>query len=217
MAKSLKPRVLAARLAAAQRLVRLGQELERDREEIRHTAAELKVTNRRLQEVALTDMLTGFPNRRYAIERIEQEWAAAQRSHRPLAAMVIDVDEFKQINDAYGHDVGDAVLRQVAAALKSGVRVQDVVCRFGGDEFLVICPDTTLEAAQACAERMRHAVETVSVGAGTSKRSGSISVGVAVREAAMADFDALIKRADQGLFIAKERGRNRVVAAQAVD
>jgi len=217
MAKSLKPRVLAARLSAAQRLVRLGQELERDREEIRHTAAELEVSNRRLQEVALTDMLTGFPNRRYAIERIEQEWAAAQRGHRPLAAMVIDVDEFKQINDAYGHDVGDAVLRQVAAALKSGVRVQDVVCRFGGDEFLVICPDTTLEAAQACAERMRHAVETVSVGAGTSKRSGSISVGVAVREAAMADFDALIKRADQGLFIAKERGRNRVVAAQAVD
>lgn len=214
LAKPLKPRVLAARLSAAQRVARLQQELERDREEIRHTAAELEVTNRRLQEVALTDILTGFPNRRYAIERIEQEWAASQRNHRPLAAMVIDVDEFKQINDAYGHDVGDTVLRQVAAALKSGVRVQDVVCRFGGDEFLVICPDTSLEAAQACAERMRHAVEAVIIGSGTAKRSGSISVGVAVRDAAMADFDALIKRADQGVFIAKERGRNRVAAVQ---
>ncbi|OIQ97300.1 response regulator PleD [mine drainage metagenome] len=217
LTKPLKPRVLAARLSAAQRVARLQQELERDREEIRHTAAELEVTNRRLQEVALTDILTGFPNRRYAIERIEQEWAASQRNHRPLAAMVIDVDQFKQINDAYGHDVGDTVLRQVAAALKSGVRVQDVVCRFGGDEFLVICPDTSLEAAQACAERMRHAVEAVIIGSGTAKRSGSISVGVAVRDAAMADFDALIKRADQGVFIAKERGRNRVAAAQAED
>jgi len=217
MIQPLKPRVLAARLSAAQRVVRLQQELEGDREELRHTAVELEVVNRRLQEVALTDMLTNFPNRRYAIERIEQEWASVLRNHRPLAAMVIDVDEFKQINDAFGHDAGDTVLRQVAAALKSGVRVQDVVCRFGGDEFLVICPDTSLESALACAERMRRAVEAVSVGTSTAARSGSISisVGVAVREVAMTDFDALIKRADQGVFIAKERGRNRVVAAQA--
>ncbi len=216
MVKPLKPRVLTARLSAAQRVIRLQQELEGDREEIRHIAAELEVSNRRLQEVALTDMLTAFPNRRYAIERIEQEWASAQRSHRPLAVMVIDVDDFKRINDAHGHDVGDEVLRQVAAALKSGVRVQDVVCRFGGDEFLVICPDTTLEAAQACAERMRRAVEAVTIGAGTAAKSGTISVGVAVREAGMADFDALIKCADQGVFLAKERGRNRVAATQIV-
>ena len=122
--------------------------------------------------------------------------------------MVIDIDEFKQINDGHGHDVGDAVLRDVAAALKSALRLQDMVCRFGGDEFLVICPDTTRESALACAERMRSAVESSAFGGAT------VSVGLAVRDEAMPDFDVLIKRADQGVFIAKERGRNCVVCVQ---
>jgi two-component system cell cycle response regulator len=126
--------------------------------------------------------------------------------------MVVDVDEFKQINDAHGHDVGDVVLRRAAAALKSGVRAQDVVCRFGGDEFLVICPDTTLEAALGCAERMRRAVEAAIITTSLPDLRCSISTGVAVRDDAMADPGALIKRADQGVFAAKERGRNRVVA-----
>ncbi len=208
MSKPLEPRVLSARLRAARRVVKLQDEVERDSREIRRFAAELALTNRRLQEVAMTDMLTGFPNRRHALERIEQEWAAAIRSKRPLAAMVIDIDEFKQINDGHGHDVGDAVLRDVAAALKSALRLQDMVCRFGGDEFLVICPDTTRESALACAERMRSAVESSAFGGAT------VSVGLAVRDEAMPDFDVLIKRADQGVFIAKERGRNCVVCVQ---
>ncbi len=208
MSKPLEPRVLSARLQAAKRVVKLQDEVERDSREIRRFAAELALTNRRLQEVAMTDMLTGFPNRRHALERIEQEWAAAIRSKRPLAAMVIDIDEFKRINDAHGHDVGDAVLRDVAAALKSALRLQDMVCRFGGDEFLVICPDTTREAALACAERMRLAVESSAFGGAT------VSVGLAVRDEAMPDFDVLIKRADQGAFVAKERGRNCVVCVQ---
>lgn len=208
MSKPLEPRVLSARLRAARRVVKLQDEVERDSREIRRFAAELALTNRRLQEVAMTDMLTGFPNRRHALERIEQEWAAAIRSKRPLAAMVIDIDEFKRINDAHGHDVGDAVLRDVAAALKSALRLQDMVCRFGGDEFLVICPDTTREAALACAERMCSAVESSAFGGAT------VSVGLAVRDEAMPDFDVLIKRADQGVFVAKERGRNCVVCVQ---
>ncbi len=211
MGKPLRPKVLIARLLAAQRVVKLQAEIERESEEIRLFAAELAVTSRRLQEVAMTDMLTGFPNRRYAIERIEQEWAAANRSKRPLAAMVIDVDEFKRVNDAHGHDVGDTVLRRVAAALKSGVRAQDVVCRFGGDEFLVICPDTTLDAAIACAERMRQAVAALT----DDGMRHTVSVGVAVRGDDMAHHDALITRADQGVFVAKQRGRDRVVALQS--
>jgi diguanylate cyclase (GGDEF)-like protein len=214
MSKPLKPRVLAARLRAGQRVVRLQQEIERDREEIRHFAAELAVTNRRLQEAALTDALTGFPNRRYAIERLQQEWAAATRSRRPLSCLVIDVDAFKQINDNYGHDVGDVMLKQTAVALKSGLRAQDVICRMGGDEFLVVCPDTPLDAALACAERVRKAVEGMKVQAGVTQLMGSVSVGVAVRDDAMADPDALVKRADQGLYAAKEQGRNRARCVQ---
>lgn len=214
--KPLKPRVLAARLVAAQRVIRLQEEVERDREEIRRFAAELAVTNRRLQEAALTDSLTGFPNRRYAMERIEQEWAAADRSKRPLACMVIDVDTFKGINDTHGHDVGDVVLKQVAAALKRGLRTQDVVARIGGDEFLVICPDTPLTAALICAERMRKSVEAIRCAVGTLEYKGSVSLGVAVREDGMANVDMLIKRADQAVYLAKQRGRNRVATLQAV-
>ncbi len=214
MLKPLKPRLLAARLRAGQRVVNLQQEVERDREEIRHFAAELAVTNRRLQEAALTDALTGFPNRRYVVERIEQEWAASIRSGRPLTCMVIDIDRFKAINDSHGHDVGDLVLKQTALALRSGLRTHDVISRLGGDEFLVICPDTDLAAALICAERMRLAVEALVVVADELQLHGSVSIGIAVRDAAMSDADALIKCADRGVYLAKQRGRNRVAAVQ---
>lgn len=214
MNKPLKPKILAARLRAAQRVIHLQQEIEGDREEIRRFAAELAVTNRRLQEVALTDSLTGFPNRRYAMERFSQEWGASVRSQRPLSCMVVDVDGFKDVNDTYGHDIGDSMLRQIANALKAGLRTQDVVCRTGGDEFLVICPDTDRAAAMICAERVRRSVETAPVTSGATKISGSISVGVAERDAGMGDFDALIKAADRGVYAAKERGRNRIETIQ---
>lgn len=214
MSKPLNARVLGARLRAGQRVVRMQQEIQRDREEIHRFAAELAITNRRLQEVSITDSLTGFPNRRYAIDRFEQEWAAAERNRRPLACMVIDIDAFKTINDTHGHDVGDAVLKQIAHALRSGVRAHDVVCRLGGDEFLAICPDTALDAALACAERMRRAVEIHPIVAENLQLRGSISVGVAMRDESMKNFNALIKMADKGVYVAKQRGRNCVVALQ---
>lgn len=216
MNKPINPRVLAARLRAGQRVIRLQQELDRDREEIRRFAAELAVSNRRLQEVALTDSLTGFPNRRYAIERIQQEWSVSSRTRRPLSGMVIDVDQFKTYNDSHGHDVGDAVLRQVAASIKGALRAQDIVARTGGDEFLVICPDSGLDAALACAERVRFAVESAPLTAGGQTHHMSVSIGVATRDTVMTDPDALIKRADQALYLAKNKGRNRIMTAQAL-
>lgn len=216
MPKPLKPRVLVARLRAGQRIIKLQQEIERDREEIRRFAAELAVSNRRLQEVALTDVLTSFPNRRYAMERMQQEWAASARSGRPLACLMVDLDEFKAINDTYGHDVGDTVLRQTSGALKRGLRTQDVICRTGGDEFLVICPDTSLQSALVCAERVRRSVESLPITTGMLQLKGTVSIGVATRDAGMNDADALIKRADQGAYLAKQRGRNRVATAQVI-
>lgn len=215
MPKPLKPRVLAARLRAGQRIIKLQQEIERDREEIRHFAAELAVSNRRLQEVALTDVLTGFPNRRYGMERVQQEWAVASRSARPMACLMIDLDDFKVINDTYGHDVGDTVLKHTAAALKRGLRTQDVICRTGGDEFLVICPDTGLQAALVCAERVRRSVESLSIPTGMLQLKSTISIGVAIRDPGMNNADDLIKRADQGAYLAKQQGRNRVATVQA--
>ncbi len=129
--------------------------------------------------------------------------------------MVIDIDEFKQINDSFGHDVGDIVLRQTTATIRQAIRAQDVICRLGGDEFLVICPETSLEQAVVCAERVRRAVEAMQVRTRMLALKGSVSIGAAARDADTADAEALIKRADQGVYLAKERGRNRIASAQA--
>lgn len=215
MCKPLNQRVLGARLRAGQRVIRLQQEVERDREEMRRFAAELAVTNRRLSDVALTDSLTGFANRRYAIDRMTEEWSAARRHKRALSCMVIDVDEFKQINDTYGHDVGDMVLRQMSASIKDALRMQDVVARMGGDEFIVICPDTSLAQAMVCAERARQSVETVKIRTGMLQLRVSVSIGVAASASGMKGSDDLVKVADQGLYLAKQRGRNRIAAVQS--
>ncbi|MCX7156541.1 MAG: diguanylate cyclase [Rhodocyclales bacterium] len=210
----IKPRVLAARLRAGQRVVGLHEDLAREQEETRRISAELSATNQKLQAVGMTDMLTGCPNHRAAMDRIQQEWAMATRSERPLACMAIEIDDFKMVNDIHGHEAGDTVLRLVASTLKEEMRAQDVLARTGGDEFMVICPDTTLEAALACAERMRAAIETLPIVSAAEKLRGSVSIGVAVRDVATADPEALIRLADQSVYLAKRR-RNTVATVQS--
>ncbi len=210
LAKPPRPRVLEARLSAGRRAIQLRREIEDDREEIRDFAAELATTNRRLREAAMLDPLTDFPNRRYAMSRLDQEWASAGRSQRPLACMVIDVDLFKGVNDRYGHAAGDAVLQETAKVLKHAARAHDVVCRIGGDEFLVICPDTASDAALQCGERLRRAVAAVSLQFQSHRLIGSISVGVAARDSGMPDSSAMVRAADQAMYQAKHAGRNRV-------
>ena len=205
-------RMLAARLNAARRIVQLYQDLEHERMELRHFAADLAISNRNLQEAALSDALTGLPNRRYAHDRIQQEWSAAYRSARALACMVIDIDDFKRINDVYGHDVGDMVLRHAADALRQALRTQDAICRTGGDEFLVICPETTIEEVLSCGERLRKEIDCLALNNENDVLHLSISVGVAVRDETMFVADDLIKRADRAVFLAKRRGRNLVVS-----
>lgn len=207
--KPVNPKVLLARLKAGERVVSLQTEVESDREEIRRFAAELAMTNRRLQEAALLDALTGIPNRRYAMDRIHQEWSAAERSSRRLACMLIDVDHFKRINDTYGHDVGDIVLQRVADVLKQTARTQDVICRIGGEEFLVVCPDTDATAATQCAERLRTAANAMRISVGNVTLQVTISVGVAAMDAAMRGPESMIKAADQAVYAAKQGGRNR--------
>jgi two-component system cell cycle response regulator len=208
------PRLLLARLDAGKRVTTLHSEIERDREEIRHFAAELAVSNRRLQEVAMMDPLTGFPNRRFFVDRLLQEWAASTRNKRPLSCVMMDVDNFRAINDAYGHEVGDSVLRQIANAMRQVLRAHDVVARTGGDEFLVMCPDTPLEAAQACAERLRHAIEGAQIVSGMLNLKLTVSIGLASRDNSITDTETLVRRAEHGLHMAKQAGRNRVSVSQ---
>jgi len=215
LTKPFTPRVLAARLRAGMRVIKLQEDAKRDSENLRRFAAELAVANRRLQQAALTDPLTGLPNRRYGMERLEQEWAATARNQRPLSCMVVDVDQFKQVNDTFGHDSGDVVLRQVAALLRKEARAEDVVCRLGGEEFLIISPDTPVSAALTLAERLRNAVARGRTANGTISHNTTVSVGVSQREPAMMRVDELIKAADNALYEAKRAGRNRVAAAPA--
>lgn len=206
--KPVTPRVLLSRVKAGARTIHLQRETEKNYMELQDIAAELSASNRRLQEVSVTDVLTGCPNRRYALERLQQEWSGAERRHHPLSCLVVDIDWFKQINDIHGHDRGDQVLKQISETLRAGVRAQDVVCRVGGDEFWIICPDADQASAAACGKRLCEAVDTLAINAGDKRCS--ISVGVAQRSAEMTGPQGLINAADHNLYRAKREGRGRV-------
>jgi diguanylate cyclase (GGDEF)-like protein/hemerythrin-like metal-binding protein len=176
---------------------------------------ELREANQRLEDMAMTDVLTGLPNRRHAIRRFEREWQESSRSGTPLACLMIDADGFKHINDSYGHDAGDEVLRRLAQCLLDSVRTDDIVCRLGGDEFFVICPRTPLHGALQVGEKLRSEVAALRVPAGGGVWHGSISVGAAMRTPAMRGIEELMKAADDAVYVAKKEGRNRVAAAGA--
>ncbi len=214
LVKPVSQRVFFARLRAAQRVVQLQEELAYDREQLLRFSRDLAASNERLQRLALTDALTELPNRRSAVERLEQEWALAQRGERALSCMMVDIDHFKAINDGLGHQAGDEVLRKVAQALRHSARTQDIVCRYGGEEFVVICPDTDLKAAAQCGERLRQKVSELSHPGRGESFTLTVSVGVAERRSDMGSIDALLARADACLYAAKEAGRNRVAVGK---
>lgn len=208
--KPLRKRIVAARIRGAQRIVRLQRENERHIGELKHYSTELRESNERLQRLAVTDELTGLPNRRHAMERIRQEWAASERRHTPLSCMLIDLDGFKQINDCCGHARGDEVLKAVARTIREAVRTEDVVCRVGGDEFLVICPGIALDEVVRCGERLLSMVEELGIQA--DGRPFGLSIGAAERGREVTDMDELINLADKSMYRAKQGGKNRVFA-----
>lgn len=164
--------------------------------------------NRNLEELALTDALTSLPNRRHAMRRLTQLWEEAVKEGVSLSCMMIDADGFKAINDHFGHDAGDRVLINLARRLREAVRSDDIVCRLGGDEFLVICPDTPLKGGMLAAEVLRKTIAEFRVPIADSAWQGSISIGVSSRTPSMSGPDDLIKVADEGVYAAKRAGRN---------
>jgi two-component system, cell cycle response regulator len=206
---------LALRLRGAGRLLALRAAAVRDAESLRRVAADLAVANRRLQRSSLTDALTGLPNRRYAFERLEQEWAGATRSQRPLSCLSLDVDHFRRANAA-GHSAGDKALARLAAVLRQAARANDVVCRIGGSEFLVICPDTDRSGAMSCGERLRSAVEHAFAPNGRVDAAAgalTLSIGAVTRDRSVSDVEAMVRLAEGAAQAAKRDGRNRVRAA----
>jgi diguanylate cyclase (GGDEF)-like protein len=212
LVKPVAQKVFFARLRAAQRVVQLQEELAFDREQLLRFSKDLAASNERLQRLALTDALTELPNRRFAMERLEQEWALSKRGDRTLSCMMVDIDYFKPINDKFGHPAGDEALKLVASTLRQSARTQDVVCRYGGEEFVVICPDTGIDAAYQCAERLRLNVAALKFKNQEAGIRLTISIGVAEKKEGVASIEKLLNRADECLYAAKQGGRNRTVA-----
>ena len=168
-------------------------------------------------ELAVTDALTGLNNRRYLDTHLKILFNRSLVRGRPLSVLITDIDRFKQVNDTYGHDAGDEVLKEFASRIRSTVRGADLACRYGGEEFVVVMPDTSSEIAAAVAERLRAAVETMPFNLKETGRSISVtaSFGISSRIETVASPEQLIKQADRALYEAKNAGRNRVVAAAA--
>ncbi|GLS89859.1 GGDEF domain-containing protein [Psychromonas marina] len=190
----------------------LNQSLEN---KVSERTIELQKMNDDLKHLSITDQLTNLPNRRFAISHLQALWTEAdteyaELSEKPLSCLMIDVDNFKIVNDSFGHDAGDKVLIELTKKLQQTLRNDDIICRLGGDEFFVICENTDLAGAQYAAQLLSTAVKELVVTVGDGQWFGSISIGVATKLASMQHLDELIKMADQGVYLAKQAGKSCV-------
>jgi two-component system, cell cycle response regulator len=201
--KPIEPGVLMARMRAACRTVDLQDALL-------SRNAELESANRRLQELATTDELTGLANRRHGIARLGEHWNDATRHGQPLAVALVDIDHFKKLNDTYGHAIGDRVLTDVAEVLRCSCRSGDTVCRYGGEEFLCVLPETGAADAAELADRLRDAIARHRTTEGPLSLAVSASIGLAVSAPTHRAGSDLVRAADDALYAAKEGGRNAV-------
>jgi diguanylate cyclase (GGDEF)-like protein len=201
--------VLQAKIAAMRRLVEMQRKLV-------ETTRKLDAANRELQRLSTTDGLTGIANRRMFDELLSREWRRCLRAGKPLALVMVDVDFFKQYNDTYGHQAGDACLQAVAKQLaRSAPRASDVAARYGGEEFALILGDTEMDGAVWVANYIRQNVAALKL---PHKQSAfkhvTVSCGVAtILPSDKASAQTLIQAADHALYLAKERGRDRVAGA----
>jgi diguanylate cyclase (GGDEF)-like protein len=200
LAKPFVPVELCARVEAALRVKRLTDELRRRNDVLGHDSR--------------TDWLTGLPNRRHVEERLSELTSAARRHHQSLAVVMLDIDDFKTVNDEFGHSAGDAVLRGVALSLRSMLRAYDMAGRWGGDEFAILLPFTDLRRSQAVAGRLRAAVAKAPIDLGGGRwHRVLVSVGCGAGVGTRVDAHVLVDTADQALYAAKRAGVHAVVPA----
>jgi diguanylate cyclase (GGDEF)-like protein len=166
-----------------------------------------------VQSLALSDPLTGLHNRRSLFELGKIEFARAMRMRRPFCCMMLDLDHFKMINDNYGHQTGDQVLQEFAARCGRSIRQSDLLGRYGGEELVILLPETDLEAAVQVAERLRQAVAEAPIFVPGKELNITVSIGVAMRDEGTTELEALIRRADQAAYLAKHNGRNCVAVS----
>lgn len=196
-----------------QELRQANTRLEAQASELRQRMAELEHLRDKLHELSIRDSLTGLYNRRYLVEVATQHFEQARRHGRDLAVVMIDLDSFKQINDTYGHSVGDQVLATMATLMLRTFRSSDVVARFGGEEFAIVQPETSLERALAACERLRLALSEFDWSQMSPGLQVTISAGIAANEPGFVGYQDQLRCADDRLLMAKRGGKNRIVIA----
>ena len=195
-------------LHAANEVAVVREQVSAAERRIEHLKGELELVNRLVHE----DQLTGALNRRGLDDALAREAARAERSRTPLCIALIDIDNFKRINDAYGHQVGDIVLVHLVGIVRETIRTHDLIGRYGGEEFLLLLPDSRIEEAAAVTDRLQRQLAGKPLSWASQKLLVTFSAGVAARVAGESN-DALIRRADQALYEAKRVGKDRVIVA----
>jgi len=202
--------------AGTEELTRLGSAVDAMAQELQLRDSELQAAMHRLNHQAATDQLTGLPNRRYLWEALGAELMRARRKQTPLAVMLLDIDHFKQINDRWGHEAGDMVLKNVTYAIRAVVRGSDIVARHGGEEFVVVLPEANEDIAQARAEAVRLEIAGLKLTyGGESLGPITASFGVVVSRKLSETAEGMVRIADHAMYEAKQNGRNRVVVKNA--
>lgn len=189
-------------------------DLQRTKRILTIKETELKAVIAQADEVSHTDDLTFLPNRRQIMGDLQREVIFSDRYGTPLSISLLDIDYFKQINDTYGHTVGDEVLRALAGELRNHIRYPDTIGRYGGEEFLIVLPHSTLKAATEQAERLCRHARTLRIKAGEQEITLTISIGIAQYKIHNEDWETLLNRADAALYKAKHNGRDQWVAAE---
>ena len=185
-------------------------------QELEALISQLRNEKGKLEELAYTDPLTELSNRRFFLEEMKRVLETARRYKEPLSLMILDVDNFKRINDEYGHDVGDLVLKQLAQVIKKNTRSSDIAARWGGEEFVIALPKTDEKGALMVAERIRQEFKRSKVKVDGEEIGTTVSIGVAVFDEGY-DLDRLIKEADEALYEAKRTGKDKVVIHKVED
>jgi len=196
---------VTTQVLAEQELTRQNEKLE---QAVQEKTTELRMLNEQLHMQSVTDELTGLYNRRYFMDRLREEYGRYRRYKGNVCLCIIDIDNFKAINDSYGHNVGDLVLKAVANTLNSHIRASDVVARYGGEEFTLLMPDTNLISARQLLERIKSGFQQADI---LAQYKVTFSAGIAQVKEDIPTLDDLIKSADDVMYQAKASGKNRIM------